>query len=67
MAMITSAVHSPWPLDAQIADLKTAGLPAPSLVRFKLFTLDHQLVRGNLGQLAPGDQTRVRTALRSPL
>jgi len=67
MAMITSAVHSPWPLDVAIADLKTAGLPAPSLVRFKLFTLDHRLVRGKLGQLAAGDQTRVRAALRALL
>jgi mRNA interferase MazF len=67
MAMITSAGHSPWPLDVTIVDLKAAGLPAPSLVRFKLFTLDHRLVRGKLGQLAPADQTRVRTALRALL
>jgi len=32
-------------------------------VRFKLFTLDHRLVRGRLGQLAPQDQARVLEAL----
>jgi mRNA interferase MazF len=38
MAMITSQANSPWPLDCPIADLTSAGLPAPSKVRFKLFT-----------------------------
>ena len=63
MAMITSAQHSPWPLDTPITDQVAAGLPAPSIVRFKLFTLDHRLVRGTLGTLAPADQTRVHEAL----
>ena len=63
MAMITSAKHSAWPLDVPIADLVAAGLPAPSIVRFKLFTLDHRLVRGQLGRLAPSDQAGVSAAL----
>jgi len=62
-AVCASAHHPPWPLDCPIADLETAGLPAPSKVRFKLFTLDHRLVRGRLGQLAPQDQVRVLEAL----
>lgn len=41
MAMVTSQGNASWPLDCQITDLTAAGLPAPSLVRFKLFTLDH--------------------------
>ena len=64
MAMITSASHTPWPLDVSIVDLGAAGLPAPSIVRFKLFTLDHRLVRGTLGRLAEKDQVRLRKALR---
>ena len=64
MAMITSAGHAPWPLDVPIADLKAAGLPAPSLLRFKLFTLDHRLVRGRLGRLAERDQVKVQKAMR---
>lgn len=64
MAMVTSAGHAPWPLDVQISDLKTAGLPAPSIVRFKLLTLDHRLVRGKLGRLAHKDQANVQKAMR---
>jgi mRNA interferase MazF len=63
MAMITSAANPPWPLDCPIEDLKAAGLPAPSKVRFKLFTLDHRLVRGQLGRLGPDDEVRVRQGL----
>lgn len=64
MAMITSQGHPPWPLDCPIADLPAAGLPAPSLVRFKLFTLDHRLVRGELGKLAKEDANVVQLALK---
>jgi mRNA interferase MazF len=63
MAMITSAANPAWPLDCRIEDLPVAGLPAPSKVRFKLFTLDHRLVRGRLGRLGEADQRRVRAAL----
>ena len=63
MAMITSAANPPWPLDCPIADLQAAGLPAPSKVRFKLFTLDHRLVRGRLGRLSADDEARVRQRL----
>ena len=63
MAMITSAENPPWPLDCTLTDIVAAGLPAPSKVRFKLFTLDHRLVRGELGKLAPADADRVAAAL----
>ncbi len=63
MAMITSVANPPWPLDCEITDLGTAGLPAPSKIRFKLFTLDHRLVRGQLGRLSPVDEARVRERL----
>ena len=63
MAMITSQANAPWPLDCPIADLPAAGLPARSVVRFKLFTLDHRLVRGELGKLSAGDTARVRAGL----
>lgn len=56
MAMITSAKQSDWPLDTVITDLKLAGLPAPSIIRLKLFTLDHRLVRGMLGELCAEDK-----------
>ena len=63
MAMITSEGNSPWPLDCSITDPGTAGLPAPSKVRFKLFTLDHRLVRGQLGKLSEADEIIVRQGL----
>ena len=63
MAMITSEENPPWPLDCTLTDIVAAGLPAPSKVRFKLFTLDHRLVRGELGKLAPADADRVAVAL----
>lgn len=63
MAMITSQTNSPWPLDCTIADLAAAGLPAPSKVCFKLFTLDHRLVRGQLGKLSAADAKIVRSGL----
>ncbi len=63
MAMVTSANNASWPLDCEITDLKAAGLPAPSVVRFKLFTLDHRLVRGELGILAISDAQAVADRL----
>lgn len=63
LAMITSAKHSSWPLDVPLTDLAAAGLPAPSIVRMKLFTLDHRLILATLGTLAPGDQQAVSAAL----
>ena len=63
MAMITSQANARWPLDCLLGDLAAAGLPAPSMVRFKLFTLDHRLVRGEIGKLSPTDVALVRAGL----
>lgn len=63
LAMITSAANPPWPLDCAIGDLTSAGLPAPSVVRCKLFTLDARLIRGALGQLSEDDTQRFQTRL----
>jgi mRNA interferase MazF len=63
MAMITSQANPPWPLDCPLTDLASAGLSAASKVRFKLFTLDHRLVRGQLGKLSAADEEIVRHGL----
>ena len=55
MAMITSAQHTPWPLETPINDLDSAGLPAASINRLKLFTLDHRLIIDNFGHLSAKD------------
>ncbi len=67
LAMITSASNSVWPLDVNIQDLDTAGLPSPSVVRMKLFTLDDQLVIRKAGALAKQDQSAVSTAIHQLL
>lgn len=63
MAMITSEGNAAWPLDCVLRNLNAAGLPAPSKVRLKLFTLDHRLVHGKLGELDAEDAGRVQQAL----
>ena len=63
LAMITSATHSPWPLDVPITDLPAAGLPAPAIVRMKLFTLDDRLVDRQAGRLAAPDSAAVAASL----
>ncbi|MBT9613723.1 MAG: type II toxin-antitoxin system PemK/MazF family toxin [Burkholderiales bacterium] len=65
MAMITSAENTAWPLDVPIEDLANAGLPAPSVVRIKLFTLDHRFFIQKCGKLAPSDKAAVQSALKS--
>jgi mRNA interferase MazF len=63
LAMITSAGHRPWPLDVPLRDLVTAGLPAASVVRMKLFTLDERLVERRTGSLARDDREAVMRSL----
>lgn len=64
MAMITSQGNTSWPLDCMITDLSSAGLPAPSMVRCKLFTLDNRLILGELGKLSADDAAAVEKALQ---
>ncbi len=63
LTMITSASHSEWPLDVPVTDLAAAGLPAPSVVRMKVFTLDDRLVQRQVGALAEADARAVAAAL----
>ncbi len=65
LAMITSARNSPWPLDVEIGDLASAGLAAASMVRMKLFTLDHRLIARTLGHISDEDCRRVVESLRT--
>lgn len=67
MAMITSATGASWPLDTAIEDLASAGLPSPSFVRMKLFTLDHRFVLRKVGRLVARDATAVETSLAALL
>jgi len=63
MAMITSSTGAAWPLDVVLSDLAAAGLPSPSIVRMKLFTLDHRFVLRRAGRLSSRDQSAVEASL----
>ncbi len=63
LAMITSAKNSDWPLDKEIVDLDSAGLPSASIVRMKLFTLDDQLIIRKAGVLSNKDQQNISNSL----
>ncbi len=63
MAMITTATHSSWLLDVKITDLQAAGLKTPSIVRMKLFTLEHSLIVKRIGKLTVTDRHTVEKAL----
>lgn len=69
MAMITSLKPSKdfWPGDVVIESLAVTGLPVASIVRFKLFTLDHRLILGRLGHLAEKDRLSVQQKLKEIL
>jgi len=64
MAMITSAKNVAWPLDVMITDLKKTGLPSQSVIRMKLFTLDHRLVIKKVGTLGLKDQKAFAQSLQ---
>lgn len=54
LTMITSAKRSTWPSDVPITDPTAAGLKGPSVVRWKVFSIEssHILsVRGRLSNL----------------
>ncbi len=63
LAMITTAKQSDWPSDVHIHDWGKAGLTAPCRVRFKLFTLDRDLILRRTGTLADKDRAAVGAAL----
>jgi mRNA interferase MazF len=69
MAMITSVKphRALLSTDVLIKNFKYAGLPVPSILRFKLFTLDSRLILGRLGKFAEQDQDAVQKKLKEIL
>ena len=67
LAMITSAQRSSWPSDLPINDRESSGLRAPSVVRWKLFTLGNELISRTVGTLGRADRAALRHALREVL
>jgi mRNA interferase MazF len=62
-AMITSARHSAWPSDIELAGWREAGLPKPSKLRWKVFTLPASHVLAVLGILQRADAAEAEQAL----
>ena len=69
MAMITSVKPNQdlWSSDVVIEDLQPTGLPVSSLIRFKMFTLDHRLILDHLGNLSTTDRQRIQRKLKEIL
>ncbi|MBL7686290.1 MAG: type II toxin-antitoxin system PemK/MazF family toxin [Deltaproteobacteria bacterium] len=67
LAMITSLKNTPWPLDVVISNLQAAGLSAASVIRMKLFTLDHRLILSKIGILSSKDQNEFKKSLKALL
>ncbi|TVQ26848.1 MAG: type II toxin-antitoxin system PemK/MazF family toxin [Spirochaetaceae bacterium] len=59
LAMITNARRSSWASDVEIVDWREAGLRAPSVVRWKVFSIDGVLIHGRRGVLSAGDRETV--------
>jgi len=64
LAMITTRNHRPWSLDTEISDLDPTGLKAPSIVRFKLFTIEDTLITKKIGSLGEYDRTVIQSRIR---
>ena len=63
VCMITSAANRGWPDDVVVADLATAGLPAPSVIRpAKIATVDGA-VADRLGRIGRRELGAVRRAI----
>ena len=65
VAMITSADNEPWPGDVAIADIKRAGLPAPSVVRpAKIACIEPGRIDRRIGRLDKAAAKAVAQRLR---
>jgi mRNA interferase MazF len=64
-AMITTAGRIRWDSDIEIDDLAAAGLSRPCVVRWKLFTLQNQIILKRAGKLGDADFEKVATACRA--
>lgn len=64
VAMITNARHTAWDGDAEVSNLKGAGLPVPSVVRTaKLATFDESTIVRAVGSLPTKDRAEVLKSL----
>lgn len=67
LSMITTQKQDGRYLDIPIENLESAGLQHPSIVRWKMFTLDSSIIRKKIGRLGSKDIQACTDALRSIL
>lgn len=67
LLMITSAKHSTWESDYCIKQLEMTKLPAASIIRQKIFTIDTHLVLHALGRLSDIDKKAVTRTIKAHL
>jgi len=67
LAMVTRATHTRWPSDHEIEELGPTGLRDPSVVRFKLFTLDNRILQRRIGRLVDPDAQACAAMLQTAL
>lgn len=65
LSMITSASQSFWANDVEISNLEKSGLPSPSKIRFKIFSLDTSVIIGKIGSLDKKDESMVIEEIKS--
>lgn len=67
LAMVTTAARSSWHSDVTVRDWRAAGLPHPSVVRMKIFTLDGRFILRKLGSLTARDRKQATASLAGVL
>ena len=65
LAMITSAKRRLWEYDVEIRDWQQAGLPGPSVLRWKVFSLDASLVLDQRGSVTTKDKRHIAESFRA--
>lgn len=63
LAMITSATNSLWYQDTPVSNLQMAGLKKDCCIRFKIFTIQNELIKDKVGSLSEQDQELVSQRL----
>ncbi len=56
VAMITSAKRTSWASDMEIADIHSAGLQTPCIVRMRFQTLPNEILDRRIGKLGAADR-----------
>lgn len=64
LMMVTSAERSRWDTDIVLEDWRAGGLRKPSILRWKIFTIDEQLIQSRRGSLSAKDQRKVGDSLK---